>query len=88
MKSAKNPRDWSGGSTAAWRKLRAEILRRDGHRCQIRLPGCTTVATEVDHIYGKVHGDDPTGLRAACSWCNKSRGTPSDDPSPRPRTQW
>ena len=80
---------WEGGSTAAWKKLRRKILQRDGHRCQIRLPGCTTIATEVDHTIGKVYGDNPDHLRAACSHCNKSQGNPErHDPPATPRTNW
>ncbi len=64
-------------STPRWRKLREAILARDGHRCQIRLPGCTGQAREVDHIVPVEHGGawwDPANLRASCARCNRSRG--------------
>lgn len=59
---------WQGGSTRRWRKLRAYILRRDGHTC--RMPThpevqalaqqrrinltkiCTTTATHAHHLDG------------------------------------
>ncbi len=46
---------WSGtttgqGSTWAWRKVRAAVLERDRHRCQLQYDCCTGTATEVDHI--------------------------------------
>lgn len=52
-----------------WRKRRQHVLDRDGHQCQLRLPGCTHDATEVDHI---TPGDDHSegNLRAACRNCN------------------
>jgi len=82
-------RSWKGGSTRAWRRTRALVLARDGHRCQLKLPGCTTTATHVHHVLGKAHGDDPAQLLAACAHCNLSTGDPSGhDPQPQPRTRW
>ena len=64
------------GSSRAWRKVRAHVLDRDGHTCQIGWPGCTVHATHVDHIVPVVHGgtDGEHNLRAACARCNLSRG--------------
>jgi 5-methylcytosine-specific restriction endonuclease McrA len=82
-------RDWSSGSSKAWRKLRARILERDQHRCQLKLPGCTTIATDAHHILGKIHGDNPDQIVAACGHCNKTVGEPTrHDPQPTPRTRW
>jgi 5-methylcytosine-specific restriction endonuclease McrA len=84
-------RGWAGGSTWAWRKIRAAVLIRDHRRCQLRLPGCTTLATEVHHTLGKTMGDDVAHLVAACRPCNLKAGDPrraARDPRPRPRTQW
>lgn len=60
-----------------WRTLRLHILRRDGYRCMIQGQGCTQVADQVDHIVELANGGDkydPRNLRAACAYCNQSRG--------------
>ena len=55
-----------------YRKLRPVVMDRDGHQCQIRGPGCTGKATDVDHV---IPGgpNDLSNLRAACSPCNQAR---------------
>jgi 5-methylcytosine-specific restriction endonuclease McrA len=82
---------WNGrGSTTAWRKIRAQVLERDNHICQLRIPGvCTYRATHVHHLHGKEHGDHPSGLVASCAACNLHLGNvTSKDPEPAPRTRW
>lgn len=81
---------WKGGSTAAWRKIRAHVLARDNHRCQLQLDGCRGRADCVHHTVGKaVTGDDPEYLVAACTPCNLKVGDPArHDPPVVPRTQW
>ncbi|MEC3975097.1 HNH endonuclease [Amycolatopsis sp. H20-H5] len=82
---------WEGGSTRAWRKVRAFVLERDGYRCQVRRDnGCTTVATHGHHLGGReVTGDDPDFVVASCEHCNLSEGDPrAHDPAPQPRTRW
>lgn len=62
--------------TAQWRRVQAAVLARDGHRCRIRGPKCTVVATEADHIVPSADGGskfDPDNLRAACKSCNIRR---------------
>ena len=77
---------WNG-STPAWRRVRAAVLTRDGHRCQIKGPKCTTVATQVHHTVA--WSGDPASapldtLVSACSWCNGHLGAPErHDPEPR-----
>jgi len=59
-----------------WRAVRREILARDGYVCQIRLPGCTTVATTVDHRVELGDGGalyDPENLQGACASCNSAK---------------
>jgi 5-methylcytosine-specific restriction endonuclease McrA len=59
--------------TAAWRKVRAQVLKRDRNRCQLREPGCTVEATQVDHIVNVGAGGaplDPKNLQSACPTCN------------------
>jgi len=71
-------RSWATGSTRAWRRVRAAVLVRDGGLCQLRLDGCTGVATHVHHTAGRsVTGDDPRFLLASCAHCNLSLGDPT-----------
>jgi 5-methylcytosine-specific restriction endonuclease McrA len=59
-----------------WRAVRKEVLARDGHVCQIRLPGCKVRANSVDHIVRPEDGGaryDPANLRAACISCNSAK---------------
>jgi 5-methylcytosine-specific restriction endonuclease McrA len=80
---------WTGGSTRAWRRVRALVLARDGRLCRLQLAGCTTVATHVHHVRGKARGDDPAHLVAACAGCNLKVGDPTTyDPEPRSVTKW
>jgi len=61
------------GSTRAWRKTVAQVLRRDHGICQLcHQPG----ATSADHIIRASQGgtDDPSNLRAAHTTCNSRRG--------------
>lgn len=55
---------------AAWNKLRAAILERDGHVCAY----CGGEADTVDHIIPKASDEDdldnPGNLVAACRRCN------------------
>lgn len=83
-------RSWAGGSTWAWRNTRRAVLNRDGHRCQLRLPGCTTNATHVHHTQGReATGDDLAHLVAACQHCNLKVGDPRPhDPPPKTRREW
>lgn len=85
-------KSWAGGSTSAWRRIRLQILIRDDHRCQIRLPNtCTGAAEHVHHTLGRaITGDDPEHMVAACAACNLKFGEPSKHPDPQPRrmTQW
>lgn len=62
--------------TGPWRRIRQQVLERDGHLCQIRGPNCTRLADQVDHIVPWDKGGapyDPTNLRAACRRCNVGR---------------
>lgn len=72
---------WAGPRTAsskvtgtrAWRKLRLEVLQRDGYECQQRGPNCIGYASEVDHDANIAAGGpelDPANARAICSPCH------------------
>jgi hypothetical protein len=86
---------WKGGSTRAWRRIRARVLadnkRVNKGRCRLKLPGvCTFTATQVHHTRGRgVTGDDPRYLMAVCKPCNLKVGDPSKrDPKPTPHSNW
>lgn len=57
------------------KRLRFEILRRDGHRCYY----CHTdeLPLTVDHVIPQALGgsDDPTNLAAACGDCNGGKAS-------------
>lgn len=83
---------WETGSTWAWRKLRTQVLQRDGGICQLKLDGCKTIANQVHHLDGAKNGivTTPDRLVAACAKCNAKIGDPTrTDPDPNPpRTTW
>ncbi len=60
-------------NNATWKRIRLEILSRDGWVCSY----CGQDAKEVDHIIPVAHGgtDDEANLTAACVKCNRSKGT-------------
>lgn len=73
---------------STWRKVRAQVLERDGHRCTIGMSGCTGIGTQVDHIHPLAFGGapyDPSNLRASCANCNSSR---SNKLRRKPSRQW
>jgi 5-methylcytosine-specific restriction endonuclease McrA len=55
------------GSTPAWRRLRAQALRRDRHRC-----GCGAPATQVHHRKPRELGgrDELANLVSVCARCH------------------
>lgn len=82
---------WAKGSTRAWRRVRAQVLDRDGHRCGLQLAGtCTTRATHVHHTQPReLVGDDPQYLISACAPCNLAVGDPTrHDPAPTTVAWW
>jgi 5-methylcytosine-specific restriction endonuclease McrA len=61
------------GYGEGWRKVRAEVLERDGWQCQ----HCGQPANTVDHLVSLAEGGsrlDPNNLVACCSDCNSRRG--------------
>lgn len=59
-----------------WQKLRARVLKRDKHLCQLCLQmGIVRVGNEVDHIKRKADGgtDDMDNLMLCCSDCHKAK---------------
>lgn len=61
------------GKVAPWSAIRAYILKRDEHLCQICM---VASASEVDHVWPQSLGGDNASwnLQAACSPCNKAKG--------------
>lgn len=73
------------GSTYLWRKIRARVLKRDGHVCQY----CgVEEATTVDHIIPRKAGgtDQDDNLVAACRRCNLGKGGRFFVSAPTPMT--
>lgn len=60
------------GSTREWRRIRSEVLARDGFACHY----CGGPASEVDHVLPVSRGgNDALGnLVAACLPCNRRKG--------------
>lgn len=70
---------WAGSTRRetlpkSWWQLRAQVLRRDQHICQIRSAVCIHHATEVDHI-GDRNLHEEFNLRAACRPCHAIRSS-------------
>jgi 5-methylcytosine-specific restriction endonuclease McrA len=56
-----------------WKKLRIQILDRDGWQCS----QCNRPAHTVDHIIPRVKGGDmwsPSNLQSMCKSCNSAKG--------------
>jgi len=62
------------GSSAKWKRIRLQILRRDGYMCQ--QCGQTDGQLHIDHIIPRrLQGtDDESNLRTLCQKCNLSKG--------------
>jgi hypothetical protein len=64
------------------KRLRYEVLRRDGHACRYCGARAPQVPLTIDHITPKTLGgsDSPDNLAAACFDCNAGKSsTPPDD---------
>ena len=84
-----------------WQRVRLVVLDRDGYRCRLELPGCTTLATHVDHVMTLAEGGarlDLDNLRASCEHCNLRRNAQrqaqlaqaflADSVAPSPSREW
>lgn len=87
-------RNWEGGSTRKWRRIRAGVLQanliENEGRCTLGLDVCTGVATQVHHTEGRGEtGDDPRYLQAVCGECNRKIGDPTQArPRPKRVSRW
>ena len=63
------------GYGADWPILRRQVLARDNGACMIAAPGCTGIATSVDHIIPLSQGGHTalSNLQAACQSCNSGK---------------
>lgn len=63
------------------RRLRFEILKRDGHTCRYCGAQAPDVPLTVDHVIPVAlgGGNDPTNLVTACQPCNAGKGSTSPD---------
>ena len=63
-------------STAHWKKLRLQVLRRDAYTCAY----CGDIATQVDHVWPKSRGGEDTleNCVAACEPCNSAKRARTD----------
>ena len=80
---------WEGSTRASrlpkgWAKLRLRVLRRDRYRCQ--WPGCTSKATEVDHVTPN-DDDAMTNLQSLCSSCHGKKSRAEAAQARRERNQ-
>ena len=63
------------------KRVRYEVLRRDGHTCRYCGAKAPDVQLTVDHVIPEALGgsDDPTNLVAACGDCNSGKSATSPD---------
>lgn len=63
------------------RRLRFEVLKRDGHTCRYCGASAPDVTLTVDHVVPVSLGgsDDPSNLVAACVDCNSGKGSSNPD---------
>ena len=61
--------------SAAWKRVRRQVLVRDGYECQLRGPRCTFDAEHVDHIVAVSRGgtDDLENCQAVCLPCHNNK---------------
>ncbi|WP_335953708.1 HNH endonuclease signature motif containing protein [Acinetobacter higginsii] len=87
MRSNWNKRPQRAGSTTergyghAWRKLREQVLQRDGFICVKHYAmGQVVEATDVDHIISKENGgaDDLDNLQSLCAACHREKTAKED----------
>jgi len=58
-------------SNADYRRRRLLVI---GGPCELRLPGCSGIATTADHVRPVARGGVDGPLRGACLHCNSARG--------------
>jgi 5-methylcytosine-specific restriction endonuclease McrA len=86
-------KDGSYRYDGAWRRVRVQVLERDGGVCQLRLEGCQHEASEVDHVVDiRLRGGvlDPDNCRSVCGPCHRRRSNAKQQRSrqPPPSQTW
>lgn len=63
------------------KRVRFEVLKRDGHRCRYCGATAEDAKLTVDHVVPVVLGgsDDPTNLATACAPCNSGKTSTNPD---------
>lgn len=63
------------------KRLRFEVLRRDGHRCRYCGAGPEEKPLQVDHVIPEALGgtNDPSNLATACEPCNGGKSSTTPD---------
>lgn len=61
------------GSTRAWRKLRGEVIRRDGYRCASCGEAGFGAGLEVHHVNGNHADNNRANLITLCSACHQQQ---------------
>lgn len=59
-----------------WSVFRRQVMQRDNGRCRYRLPGCTEVATQVDHLMPRRLGAvlfDEANCFSVCHSCHREK---------------
>lgn len=66
---------------AVSKRVRYEVLRRDGFACRYCGAAAPTAVLEVDHVVPVALGgsDDPSNLVAACADCNSGKSSAAPD---------
>ena len=62
--------------TRRWAQLREQILRRDLYHCRYGYQGCTSTATQVDHVHPRSWGGawfDAANLLSTCHSCHREK---------------
>lgn len=97
MSRRRPSRNWPAGSTRQWRRIRLQVLARDGWVCRLcNLPIDPSLrpphpgSASVHHVTDRaLVGDDPRALLSTHRACNAAAGDPAKtNPQPRTLTDW
>ncbi|MFF2495838.1 HNH endonuclease [Agromyces sp. NPDC058064] len=78
-------------STPAWKRLRAQVFKRDGNQCVARMADGSrcpeTTNLECDHIVNVKQGgtDELDNMQTLCKWHHQRKTSREANAAPRPR---